>query len=84
MDIDAAHRIAIILHAATSTVCSLAGIVLVVSTRFATSRRLFAVYWWMLVGMVLSLVGAMVAYWNVYTPGSRLTFSGLLLLALYM
>lgn len=84
MDIDAAHRIAIILHAVTATVCSLAGIVLVVSTRFATSRRLFAVYWWMLVGMVLSLVGAMVAYWNVYTPGSRLTFSGLLLLALYM
>jgi len=84
MDIDAVHRLAIILHAVTSTICSLAGLVLVVSTRYATDRRLFAVYWWMLVGMVLSLVGAIVAYWNVYTPGSRLTFSGLFLLSLYM
>jgi hypothetical protein len=84
MDISSMHNSFIVFHAATATLAFLAGCLLISSTKYFSSRRLFYVYSWSLIAMAILLAGAIVASWKEYSDIERVVFPGLLGLALFM
>jgi len=84
MDGHAIHNVLIILHAASGILSFFAGCFLILSLRNASSQRLFGLYWWPLVGLVVFLAGAMIVYWAEYSGTERIIFTGLLGLGIYM
>lgn len=84
MDSSSLHSILINLHAITATVSFLAGSLLIFSPAYSTNQKLFSLYLWTLVGMVILLAGGILVYWEEYTGVERIVFPGLLGLALFM
>ena len=84
MDINAVHNVLIILHASAATISFLTGCLLVFVPAYASRQGLFTVYWWSLIGMVISLLGAVAVYWTEYSTIERIIFPGLLVLGFYM
>lgn len=84
MDANTLHTTLIALHALAGVVCFIAGSVVVSSRKHLSTRRLFQLYLWSLISMVVFLAGAMVAWWTVYTSIEQVIFVGLFALGLYM
>lgn len=84
MDFDSLRNILIILHAVSATISFFAGCFLILSLSDVSNLRLFRMYWWTLVGLVVFLAGAMLVYWMQYSSTERITFTGLLGLGIYM
>ena len=84
MDANSLYATLINTHAFAATVSLISGLVVITSRKHLVDRRLFSVYLWTLVGMTVFLTGAMLMRWPGYASTERITFSGLLVLALYM
>ena len=84
MNIGILHNMQIILHAAAGVISFLAGCLLIFSPKLASNQRLFGLYWWSLVGLVVFLVGAIFVYWTEYSGAERVIFPGLFVLGMYM
>jgi hypothetical protein len=84
MDVHTLHNLLILFHAAAGTISFFAGGYLIFSPKFASNHRLFGLYWWSLVGLVVFLAGAMFVYWTEYSSTERIIFPGLFVLGLYM
>ena len=84
MDILSIHNTLIILHATAATISFFAGCLLIFSLAQISNQRLFSLYWWTLVGMVVLLAAAMLVYWTAYSSIERIIFPGLLGLGIYM
>lgn len=84
MDVHTIHSLLIILHAASGTISFFAGCLVIFRLSYLSNRRLFGLYWWTLVGLVLFLLGAMSVYWIQYSYVERIVFSGLFALGMYM
>lgn len=84
MDIQSIHNVIIIVHAAAATVSFFAGCLLIFSPAYTSNQRMFSLYWWALMGMVILLMGAILVYWTEYSNIERIVFPGLLVLAFYM
>jgi zinc transporter ZupT len=84
MDVQSLHNVLITLHAATAAISFFAGCLLILSLRQASNQRLFSLYLWSLVGMVILLIGAMLVYWNDYSDTERIVFPVLLGLGMFM
>lgn len=84
MDVQSLHNILIILHAATATISFFAGCLLIFAPTYISNQRLFGLYWWSLIGMVILLIGAMLVYWNEYSDTERIVFPILLGLGMFM
>jgi len=84
MNVNTLHNILIVLHASAGAISFFAGCFLIFSPRFASNQRLFGLYWWSLVGLVIFLAGAMFAYWAKYSGAERIIFPALSVLGLYM
>ena len=84
MNVQSLHNILIMLHAAAAAISFFAGCFLILSIRQASTQRLFGLYWWSLVGMIVLLTGALFVYWNEYSDIERIIFPGLLGLGMFM
>jgi hypothetical protein len=84
MDIHTVHNVLIIVHAVAAIISFFAGCLLIFSPAFTANRRLFNLYWWALIGMVILLMSAILVYWTEYSNIERIIFPGLLVLAFYM
>ena len=84
MDNHSIHNILIMLHATSATISFFAGCFLILLPRYMSDQRLFQLYWWTLVGMVVLLAGSIVVYWMEYTSTERIIFPGLFALGIYM
>ena len=84
MDVQSLHNVFIMLHAATAAISFFAGCFLILSLRQASNQRLFSLYLWSLVGMVILLISAMFVYWNEYSDTERIVFPILLGLGMFM
>ena len=84
MDVQSLHSILIMLHAAAAAICFFAGCLLIFAPAYISNQRLFGLYWWSLVGMVILLICAMLVYWNEYSDGERIVFPILLGLGMFM
>lgn len=84
MDVHSLHNVLIMLHAAAAAISFFAGFFLILSLRQASNQRLFSLYLWSLVGMVVLLIGAMLVYWNEYSGTERIIFPILLGLGMFM
>jgi uncharacterized membrane protein len=84
METDSIHNVLIALHAGTSTISFFAGCFLILFPRYMSNQRLFDLYWWTLVGMVVLLAGAILVYWMEYSGTERIIFPGLFALGIYM
>jgi uncharacterized membrane protein YfcA len=84
MDIQSIHNVIIIVHAAAATVSFFAGCLLIFFPAYTSNQRMFGLYWWALMGMVILLMGAILVYWTEYSNIERIVFPGLLVLAFYM
>lgn len=84
MDVQSLHNILIMLHAAAAAISFFIGCFLIISLRQASDQRLFSLYLWSLVGMVILLIGAMLVYWNEYSDTERIVFPVLLGLGMFM
>jgi len=84
MDVHSLHNVLIMLHAAAAAISFFAGCFLILSLREASNERLFSLYLWSLVGMVVLLIGAMLVYWNEYSGIERIVFPMLLGLGMFM
>lgn len=84
MDIQSIHNVLIIVHALAATISFFAGCLLIFSPTYTANPRLFSLYWWALMGMVILLMGAILVYWTEYSNIQRIIFPGLLVLAFYM
>jgi hypothetical protein len=84
MDVQSLHRILIMLHAAAAAISFFVGCLLIFAPAYISNQRLFGLYWWSLVGMVILLIGAMLVYWNEYSESERIVFPILLGLAMFM
>ena len=84
MDVHSLHNVLIMLHAAAAAISFFAGFFLILSLRQASNQRLFSLYLWSLVGMVVLLIGAMLVYWNEYSDTERIIFPILLGLGMFM
>lgn len=74
----------IVLHALAATISVFVGGYVIFSSKFFSSRRLFSLYFWSLVGMIVFLAGAMILRWTAYTNIEQVVFTGLFGLAIYM
>ena len=72
------------LHAATAAISFFVGCLLIFAPAYISNQRLFGLYWWSLVGMVILLIGAMLVYWNEYSGTERIVFPILLGLGMFM
>lgn len=72
------HDVLIAVHAAAGTLALAAGVAVV------GWRRGFDAYFWSLMVMAASLVGAVAAGWANEQPATNLVFSGLIVLAAFM
>jgi len=84
MDVQSLHNVLIILHATAAAISFFAGCFLILSLRQASNQRLFSLYWWFLIGMVVLLISAMLVYWNEYSGTERIVFPVLLGLGMFM
>ena len=84
MSVDSMHSLIIFLHATAATLAFGAGCLAIFSPTYMANQRIFGVYWWSLVAMVILLAGAIVVYWSEYSDIERIIFPGLLGLALFM
>ena len=84
MDIHTIHNLFIALHAASGVISLFAGGLLISSPRQLANRRLFRLYAWFLIGLVVFLAGAMLVYWTEYSTTERILFPGLFGLGLFM
>jgi hypothetical protein len=84
MDIQSIHNVLIIVHAAAATISFFAGCLLIFSPTYTANRRLFSLYWWSLIAMIILLMSAIVVYWTEYSNIERIIFPGLLVLGFYM
>ena len=84
MDTSSIHNTFILFHAAAATLAFVAGLLLIFSTKYFSSRGLFYLYLWSLIAMALLLAGAIAAYWSNYSDVERIVFPGLLGLSLFM
>lgn len=84
MDINSIHNVLIILHAAAATISFFAGCLLVFGSTYTSNQRLFGLYGWSLIGMVILLLGAILVHWSQFSTIERVVFPGLLLLGCYM
>ena len=84
MDIYSIHNVLIILHSAAATISFFAGCLLIFSPAHISNQRLFSLYSWSLIGMVVFLAAAISAYWSEYSGTERIVFPGLLGLAIFM
>jgi len=84
MDTQTIRNTIIMLHAASATLTFFVGCLLIFSPNFLSNERLFAVYEWALISMVVLLAGAILVYWTQYSSIERIIFPGLLMLAIYM
>jgi hypothetical protein len=72
------HTVLIVVHAATATVALLAGLVSL------PAGRLFGLYRWSLIGMLVALAPAVAIGWANQPDGTRIAYTGLLVLAVVM
>jgi hypothetical protein len=84
MDIQSIHNVLIILHATAATISFFAGCLLIFFPTYTSNQRIFSLYWWSLIGMVILLMSAILIYWTQYSTIERIIFPGLLVLAFYM
>jgi hypothetical protein len=72
------HTIFIAIHAVFGGVAFFAGLIAI--------RRgaLFSLYWWCLVGTMVSLAAAMIIAWGGWATAERIVFSALMALGVYM
>ncbi len=84
MDINSIHSVIIILHAASATLAFFAGCLLIFSPAYTSNQRLFNVYEWALISMVVLLAGAIFVYWTQYSNVERIIFPALFALSIYM
>ena len=84
MDIQSLHNILIMLHATAAAISFFVGCLLIFAPTYISNQRLFGLYWWSLMGMVVLLIGAMLVYWNEYSDTERIVFPILLGLAMFM
>lgn len=84
MDIQSIHNVLIILHATAATISFFAGCLLIFFPTYTSNQRIFSLYWWSLIGMVILLMSAILIYWTQYSTIERIIFPGLLGLGLYM
>ena len=84
MDIQSIHNVIIIAHAAAATVSFFAGCLLIFFPAYTSNQRMFSLYRWSLIGMVILLMTAILVYWLEYSTSERIIFPGLLVLAFYM
>jgi hypothetical protein len=84
MDVFQLRYILIMLHAAAGAISFFAGLALIFLPQYLSNRRLFALYSWSLIGLVVFLAGAMIVFWTNYSNPERIIFTGLFGLALYM
>jgi len=84
MDIYSIHNVIIILHATAATIAFFAGCLLIFSPAYMSNQRLFSVYEWALISMIVLLAGAIFVYWTQYSSLERIIFPGLFALGLYM
>lgn len=84
MDVSQLHYHLIILHAFSGTISFFAGCALVLLPKYLANKRLFALYFWSLVGLIVFLAGAMIAHWMHYSNPERIIFTGLFGLGIYM
>ena len=84
MNVQPIHNVFIILHAAAATISFFTGSFLILSKWSTQLQRVYTLYWWTLVGMVVLLAGAILVYWLEYTSVERIIFSGLFVLGIYM
>lgn len=84
MDAAQLHYIFITLHAASGIISFFAGLSLLFLTIHIANKRFFNLYLWALIGLLIFLAGAMIAYWTHYTNAERIIFSGLFGLGIYM
>lgn len=78
------HNTLIAVHALAAVISLVAGSLLVFMPRYMTERRLFGVYLWSLVGMVVFMLLAIVVGWQQENNMEHILYSGLFLLGLYM
>lgn len=84
MDTESIHNIITLLHAAAAALAFLAGCLLIFSSVYLSNQKLFSVYDWALISMVILLAGAIFVYWTEYSSVERIVFPGLLVLGIYM
>jgi uncharacterized membrane protein YfcA len=84
MDVHVIHNVLIALHAASATLCFIAGCWLIFFPRQLSNGQLFALYGWTLVGSIVLLAGAILSYWTEYSSIERIVFPGLFVLGIYM
>lgn len=84
MDVHSLHNVLIMLHAAAAAISFFAGCLLIFAPTYISNQRLFGLYRWSLVGMVVLLIGAMLVYWNEYSGTERIVFPMLLGLGMFM
>jgi hypothetical protein len=84
MDVHSLHNVLIILHAAAATISFFSGCLLIFFREYTSNQRLFSLYWWSLVGMVVFLAGAILVYWTEYSNAEHIIFPGLFGLGIYM
>ncbi len=78
------HDLLIAVHALSGVVSFVVGCLLVFAPGYRTDRRLFDLYLWPLVGLVVFLLLVIVVDWPQLSDTERIIFSGLVLLGLYM
>lgn len=84
MDSSSFHSTLITLHTVTATISFLAGCLLIFSPKYATNETVFNLFLWPLIGMCLTLAGAIFVNWGEYSDTERIVFPGLLGLAFFM
>jgi len=84
MNVQSLHNILILLHAAAAAIGFFASCLLIFAPTYISNQRLFGLYWWSLIGMMVLLIGAMFVYWNEYSDTERIVFPILLGLAMFM
>jgi hypothetical protein len=84
MDVHSLHNVLIMFHAAAAAISFFAGCLLIFAPTYISNQRLFGLYRWSLVGMVVLLIGAMLVYWNEYSGTERIVFPMLLGLGMFM
>jgi len=72
------------LHAAAAAISFFVGCLLIFAPTYISNQRLFGLYWWSLIGMMVLLIGAMFVYWNEYSDTERIVFPILLGLGMFM
>lgn len=84
LEFNTLHIFFIAIHALAATISFFSGSFAMLFPNYHSIQRLFSLYLWSLIGMVIFLVGAMIAWWTVYTTIEQVVFAGLLGLAFYM